>query len=287
MSGSTARRAHVGRGGGIHWLTHKVPAQRGQPNKCTLQALIHLKPEEMLVGEALHDKLRIQNSALEDRDELIRHLGTAASALGPSASRLFHLETQTSTPVTVDNARSILAKVRRGVNEFRDARRTGLVQARNNLVKAVVFTGTTTFVLLGLALIGNANKEAIVATAAFYLVGAVVGLFKQLGVASSIDSVKEPDYGLSTARLIHGPLYSGIAAVGGVVLIALAGELNTTGKEAIGSIPSLSAIFDLAENPLGLVWSAVFGLAPNLLTDRLGRQAEDYKSELKSSKVGE
>ena len=86
----------------------------------------------------------------------------------------------------------------------------------------------------------------------FYLVGGILRLFRQLGEASSVNTVKEADYGLSTARLMHAPLFSGLAAIGGVVLVAPVGAVIPA--KGAPNIPALGAIFDLAITSSG--WSA-------------------------------
>ncbi len=117
-------------------------------------------------------------------------------------------------------ARAILRVVRRTVNEFRDDRSDGLVRAHNRLIGTMVFTGLTAYVLLALALLAEVPSRTIEAAAAFYLVGAIVGLFNRLHAESGTEAAIQ-DYGLSRARLIQTPLFSGLAAVGGVLLTAM------------------------------------------------------------------
>lgn len=117
-------------------------------------------------------------------------------------------------------ARAVLRTVRRAINEFRDDRWGGMVVARNRLFGTMIFTGLTAYALLAIAIISEAHKSAIAAASAFYLVGATIGLLSRLRSESQSDSGVE-DYGLSTARLIALPLFSGLAAIGGVVLMAM------------------------------------------------------------------
>jgi hypothetical protein len=117
-------------------------------------------------------------------------------------------------------ARAVLRTVRRAINEFRDDRWSGMVVARNRLFGTMIFTGLTAYALLAIAIISGAPKTAIAAASAFYLVGATIGLLSRLRSESQSDSGVE-DYGLSTARLITLPLFSGLAAIGGVVLMAM------------------------------------------------------------------
>jgi hypothetical protein len=120
--------------------------------------------------------------------------------------------------------------------------------------------------------------------AAFYIVGAIVGLFSRLGAEAEAEAAVE-DYGLSRARLFHTPLFSGLAAVGGVVItLLLDNMLNGSGQTPQPAMP-LADIFDLNQNRQGLVIAAVFGLTPSLLVRRLQEQTDTYKKELRSSEA--
>jgi hypothetical protein len=83
-------------------------------------------------------------------------------------------------------------------------------------------------------------------------------------------------------RLVHIPLASGLAAIGGVVVTAYVTALNSSTE-----VPALSTVFDVADNPLGLVSAAVFGFTPSLLASSLQSRADKWKEELKSSAPGE
>jgi hypothetical protein len=117
-------------------------------------------------------------------------------------------------------ARAVLRTVRRSINEFRNASWNGLILARNHLLTTMIYTGITVFVLLAIAMVWGASRPAVFAASVFYLVGATTGLGDRLRRESQADVAIE-DYGLSTARLITIPLFSGLGAVGGVVLVAM------------------------------------------------------------------
>jgi len=156
------------------------------------------------------------------------------------------------------------------------------------------------------------GREAILAAAAFFLVGAVVGLFDQLRRGSGTETAPEEDYGVARARLLYVPLLSGLAAVGGVLVTAmLYGTLNNTippneaaaatpsptvvaatvtptpepegVREFTPEVPALERVFDFQENRFSLLIAAVFGLTPGLLVARLQNQATRYTSELQST----
>ncbi len=275
------------------------------------------RPAEVVAG-ALHDESRLQGSKIAQRDELIARLRRMIKSLGdPAAAYLVVRPDAPASPVksprpeVQEHACAVARQVRRTINEFRDDRREGLVRARNNLAATVLLTGTTSYLLLGLALVGGASGKAVAAGATFYLVGAIVGLFRQLRVASDADTVTEEDYGLYGVRLVHTPLFSGLAAVGGVVLVALLPTTvpapDRTGADARPGLTAtvteaqegsgsgegraeksfLAETFDLDGNAQALLIAAIFGLTPNLLITRLQRQVEKYKDDLRSSEAAE
>jgi hypothetical protein len=117
-------------------------------------------------------------------------------------------------------ARAVLRTVRRSINEFRNASWNGLIVARNHLLETMGYTGMTVFVLLAIAIIWEAPRTSVFGASVFYLVGATMGLFDRLRRESQAEVAIE-DYGLSTARLVTIPLFSGLGAVGGVLLVAM------------------------------------------------------------------
>jgi hypothetical protein len=268
------------------------------------EAQLHDRPLDEIVVQAVEDHMRLSGSTIPKKDELCAHLTRAVRILGPNAVPYLLLDSRTprdraaaapptdaapASPTDEALARAILVKVRKAIDDYRDDRRDGLVRARNNLLLTVTVTGALTYAILALTLFRDVSDQAIVALCAFYLVGALVGLFRQLRVASDRDTVVEEDYGLSFARLVHTPLFSGLAAVGGAYLApTLSGALLTmTTPTSSVETPQLSAIFDLTSNQVGLLVAAVFGLTPNLLILRLQKQAESYKTDLKSSEPAE
>jgi len=250
------------------------------------ESLLEVAPEQVLIREALYDGLRLEGSTIPNAPALLLRLRLAAEDLGPAAVRYLGrqpTDQSVGKATSEDAARAVLREVRRSINDFRDNCREGLVRGRNRLYATVLFTGLTTYGLLGLAVASDASTSEIVAGTAFYLVGGIVGLFKQLHSASENETITEEDYGLSLARLLHTPLFSGLAALGGVVVTSLAVAVIPSGVKPTESLPTLAQIFDLTENRAGLVVAAVFGLAPSLLISRLHGQVERYKSDLRSS----
>ena len=256
-----------------------------------------VRPRATVIGAAVHDMLRLTGSTIPKRERLLAEIVEAMSSIDPRATATYlgaeHARVRGRAPARGPELgpRAVLMAVRRSINEFRDQRRAGLVRARNHLLATLAATGLVTYVFLGIAFLMQAKVSAIVAFSAFYLTGAVVGLFRQLQAASTRYAVAEDDFGLSYARLLHAPLFSGLAAVAGVMLTALASQLmlanGTTGATSGLTIPSLDQVFSLSTNQGGLVFAAMFGLVPNLFIARLQLRAESYKDDLRSSETAE
>jgi hypothetical protein len=250
------------------------------------QALTKLVPQPEVVQQALFERASLMGSHIANAQEHIYRLERAIHALG-GADYLPERRTG-SAPSDPTLARGIVQDAQSLVDDFRDTRRRGLVRSRNRLFATVVFAGMVAYSGLGLALLADAGQNQIIAGATFYLIGASVGLFRQLRQAASASTVTEEDYGLGMVRLIHTPLASGLAAVGGVVLTAYATVLNSSlYATTTVTVPSLSEVFTIADNPLGLLAAAVFGFAPSLLSSSLQNRAEKWKEELKSSAPAE
>ena len=252
------------------------------------EALLMVESVDDLVGEALHDELSLRESTVMDRDRLQGLLRAATHSLSPTAGQAFMSpEPGTSQQVVAQlsekAAREALREVRHAVNAFRDDARDGLIRARNRLTFTVLTVAAVTYLLLGLALVVKVVTVANVGTAsALFLVGAIVGLFDRLRVESSRTSAVE-DFGLYQTRLAATPLLSGLAAVGGVYLAAMAPALLPAAGSVPEKLPELTKVFDLLENPPAIVYAAIFGLAPGTLTSRLRRQADQLERDLLTS----
>jgi hypothetical protein len=244
------------------------------------QALTMLLAEHDVVRQALYERSSLLGSKIANADEQVSRLEHAICALGGGE----YLPGPRPAGAGGDKrlARGVVQDAQATVDDFRDSRRRGLVRARNRLFATVVSTGLVAYGGLGLALLAGAEKTQVVAGATFYLIGASVGLFRQLRQAAVMDAVTEEDFGLSMVRLVHIPLASGLAAIGGVVVTAYVTALNSSTE-----VPALSTVFDVADNPLGLVSAAVFGFTPSLLASSLQSRADKWKEELKSSAPGE
>lgn len=127
----------------------------------------------------------------------------------------------------------------------------------------------------------EAPRVSVAAGALLFLVGAVIGLMAQLRSDARRDEAVE-DFGLTKIRLYQTILASGLAAVAGVVLMAIA--VDASGAAGADQT-SLGAIFNIQQSPGQLLIAAVFGLSPQLLFDRLEVTADRYKKQLAATEV--
>ena len=180
-------------------------------------------------------------------------------------------------------SRAVLREIRFAVNDFREGALDGLVRARNRLWRTILLTALTTYLLLALAVMSRTDKNHLVAAVALFLVGAIVGLFNRLRIEGSANSAVE-DFGLFEARLLHTPVVSGLAGIAGVFLVAVVSPaaLSSTAGASL-ELPTLGEIFDLTAHPPTLAIGAVFGLAPGLIIDRLQRETDGLKNDLRSA----
>ena len=274
------------------------------------EALIKIEPIQMVLRGAMHDKLAIQNSTIKQRDELLDKLIQAATDLDPAGAVYFKdhqpdtdykllreiaeavnkisttqppidIEAiETKSPGQQDAARMALSEVRRTLNDFRDNLWEGLLRERNQLLNTVGVTGLVTHILLCITIVMSktTDRPLFMAATAFYMVGAVTGLFgrfyNEINTNTAVD-----DFGLSLARLVAIPLLSGLAGIGGVIItLVLTDALTSKGPI------TLESIFNL--DPNYLLTAAAFGLAPNLIISGLQQRTAKYASDLQKSKGG-
>jgi hypothetical protein len=283
------------------------------------EALIEFECVPEVIRGAMHDKLAIQGSAISGKDELLDKLKQAVKVLDPTAGVYFK-EHQANNCTALDElaeafkkkalqqmldqnglgsdeanqngpkasalARIALREVRSTLNSFRDKSWEGIARARNRLLASIAVTGTITHILLGVAILSSdvvVDHQAFIAATAFYLIGAVTGLFGRF-YNESVASSAVDDFGFSTARLIATPLLSGLAGIGGVLLTVIVAAL---GDVALGRDISMQVMLDgiFKLDPRLLFAAAAFGLTPNLLIRGLQEKAKKFESDLESSKA--
>ena len=230
------------------------------------EALVLYATRDELAAGLVNDRLRVASSPLGK--SFVGEIEELAAALDGS-------------PAELAAASLRLRGIRRAINEYRDGRWDGLITARNHLVRSALMTAWTAFGLLVLAVALGAPRDSIAAGGVFFLVGALVGLLAQVRSDARRHDVVE-DYGLASARLYQTVLASGLAGVAGVLLMPIAIDL---GGNSATTTASLSTVFNVTQNPGQLLIAGVFGLSPQLLFDRLGATADQYKAQLSSTQV--
>lgn len=286
------------------------------------EALIEFECLPEVIRGAMHDKLAIQGSAISGKDELLDKLMQAVKVLDPTAGVYFKEHQPNNCPALDELTEAFkkkvlqqmlaqnglesdvgkkqgpkastlaciaLREVRSTLNSFRDKSWEGIVRARNRLLTSITVTGAITHILLCIAILSSDVPSAdhpataLIAATAFYLIGAVTGLFGRFYNESVAGSAVD-DFGFSAARLVATPLLSGLAGIGGVLLTVMAASL---GGAALGkgmSVPvALNDIFKL--DPRLMFAAAAFGLTPNLLIKGLQEKAKKFESDLQSSKA--
>lgn len=230
-----------------------------------------------VIGGAKYDRLRIEESTMMNKPELLKRLDDATKLLCEAPPR------QTNDTDRV--ARTILRDVRRAINDFRDDSKAGLVRFRNHLCIVTVLTGCALYWMLWLAIVAHLPPATIRTMTAYFLIGVTVGLFARLSRESRNDTAVD-DYGLATHRLVGVPLLSGVAAIGGVLVTTFA--VMAQGPMSSGRPPEpvdWMNLLMLQEHPFQILVAGVFGLTPSLLLDRLETQADRYKQDLRSSEA--
>ena len=203
---------------------------------------IEASPTPSVIALAVGDIMRLEGSDISLRPNRQADLWRAVTDIDPhldpyvealvsvDVQRIRSTTAPATTPTTASSidperrARAVIQSVHNSVNDYRGLRWAELARARWQLLQTTTIAGIFSLLVLGLALIQAVPATHLVAGWAYFLVGAVAGLFLRLHQASEEEHVAD-DYGLESARLNQTPLLSGMAAVIGVVLMAsLAGS---------------------------------------------------------------
>jgi len=260
------------------------------------EAFIEIEPVEAVIHNALHDEMSLQDSTLTNREELLNKLRRAVKKLAPEAAVYLNQQPpQAQQPPQDDQARhndpqatlaamqngenpkendcafsnaidsatqarTIIYEVRTTLHHFRDDRWDKLIRVRNQLMKMTLVTGLLLYAFVEFAIMMNVETETLKAATILFFVGGLVGLFSRLYDQSKTDTSIE-DFRLATARLIAAPLYSGLSAIGGVLVVKQMFDLNVT----------------------SILIAAAFGLTPSLFTTAIQKEADQYKTDLKST----
>jgi hypothetical protein len=267
------------------------------------EALVLFEPLDLVLSDARHDRLRLQGALMDQGPDLLTELdqavntltcarspaGSMRAALGrvrAAAAGILPAGDRTgrhpSGPSRCDEmgARVKLRDVRREINTFRDDNRDGIVRARAQLLETVFVLGILLCILVSLAIMLSVTQWIFDNALWVYVVGVAVGLFNRLYVDSTADTVVD-DFGLARARLIALLVFSGLAAVGGVLVMSIVSNVTVPPQGRTGTW--LGVVFDLIAHPSNVLVAAVFGLTPSLLISALQQQTTKYANNIKSS----
>jgi len=191
------------------------------------------------------------------------------------------------------DARLRMQQVTATIHELRARNWAGLIHLRNHTMAALVATETIGFALLALAMAARPSRSQLIAAWVYFLVGAAVGLLAHL-VRLRSSQVAVDDYGLEEVRLALVPIVSGLAAVAGVLVMAIVTSpgvadlvqvASASAARAGAPLPPLSAVFDLADPGTRLLFAALFGIAPHLVVARLDDLARRYEDAIRSTQL--
>ena len=228
------------------------------------EALMVVESVSELVGDVIHDDLSLENSGLKNPFAMRRIIRDAMQVLSPGVEKSLlrpvpdlprgtTMVTATEPQVeetgtggapkafTVAEAREALREVRFAINDYRDDIFDSFVRGRNQLIWTYLALAISTYVLLALGLLFGIPKVSLVSVSVLYLVASLVGLFNRLRLEAS-HTPKVDDYGLYVARLLTGPLLSGLAGVAGVYLIAQAPTFLGPLSAGTASIPAATTV---------------------------------------------
>ena len=273
---------------GLRWASGSGYVVLGRLLHSAEESLIPKLGKEEGVCEGLNARACLSGSKISDWRERIARLDIAIRTLG-GGPFLPNTDYGAASPpvapqITDAMAFSLLRTTRQTINEFRDRSRDDLVASRTALFGSVVATGAMAYLLLGLALLAGAGQKQIVAGVTFYVIGALVGLFKRLYSGGRGEAGPEDDFAITTIRLVETPLFAGLAAVGGVLVTSL---LPTGAANQVAKVPALTDVFNLKDNSAAIIAAAVFALAPNVLVNILEARAKQSKANLASSQSSE
>jgi hypothetical protein len=293
--------------GGIEWATSTGYISAWEALNRADEALIDASTVEDAIGEGLHDMLRLSGSQITNADHLQDALRAAIRQHDPEIDALyFYPQRRRMEELQVTGAaetgkkplakpadshenelvtKAVIREVRHAVNVYRTSHASALIRARARLAKAILATGIAADVLLALAILMQVPRSALATAAVFFLVGGVVGLFNRLRLEGEGGPAMTSDYGLFDARLLGTLLISGLAGIGGVILVSAAPLANAISTPGVDTFIPLEKVFSLDQNRVGLVAAALFGLTPELIVGSLRKQTDTIKRELSSTEA--
>ncbi len=230
-------------------------------------ALLAVQRDDQLVPAARIDIERLNGSEIPNEGKLSSELTNIINNLQPPADPAQPDNPPPVDPKVIADCRTNLRRVHTAIDDYRDARRDGLIRSRNifltiMIVTAFVIEATTTL------LVAAAVPSHIVGTlGALFALGTLTGVINRLRVASQDDgtagSVAVEDYGGSVIRVLAIPLIAGVVATIGVYIaaalqISVAGL--TLGPPTMSATPSAGSA--VSAPAVGRLTTAPRGTAP-------------------------
>ncbi len=220
---------------------------------------------------AIADVDRLHASKMEQAGRLLDRAEKAADDLGIGRQE--------------PDARHDVHYVRGEVNRYREDRWRALIEYRDQLMTATALLWVLLYAALVVSVSFHAGPPRLAVATFFFIVGAVIGLLSQLYNLAQQDPAQAAveDFGLSIARLLGLPAFSGAIGLAGVVVVA-ALQLEVNGQHLAPVAKDgvdWAAVFDWRANGVGFAWAALFALAPGRLFDLL-RNAKQLKTEIHS-----
>jgi len=266
---------------GAQWLSGYGYLNAWQWLHYAEEALVLVAPREYVRERAVEAANRLEGSTMKQASSLRDRVNQAADDLGNRQRE--------------EDARHDVHYVLGEVNRYREDRWGALVVYRDQLMTATAVLWMVLYAALMLAVglarsTPAASRQTQIATAtAFFLAGAGIGLISQLYSLARQDPSQSAveDFGLSTARVLAIPAFSGTVALAGVVVVA-ALHLEVNGQHLTAGTDGLRVdwpvVFDWRANGVGFAWAALFALAPDRLFDLL-RNTRQLKAEIHSSEA--
>src|SRR5204862_6617611 len=155
--------------GGLEWATATGYIGVWETLHRADEALIDAESPSAVIGDAWHDMLRLFGANIRSADKLQDALRAAVRYFDANADRLYFYPqsrrqedptpgagpaptsqpalTSAPDPKTDAEARAAIREVRHAVNDYRDDRMSGIVRARNRVLRSILVTGIAADVL--------------------------------------------------------------------------------------------------------------------------------------------
>ena len=254
---------------GRQWMLGTGYVQAWRSLQRAENQLMMVAPLGTLSHDAIDSYLRLAGSNIPNAARVLKLLGAATYPLFPELRSTIdeqssHGRSRSDTPEDPEmSLRVALLTARDAIGDYRTDQWSKVLNIRNRLILTTVLVQIGLYGLLVAAFVGNkTNLTVPFIGLTYFMIGAVLGgLYGRLREAMESESAVD-DYGLSTARLVATPVFSGVAAVigiGMVEVLADPGQSNTA--------KFFDAIY--RGTPYHYLQAILFGLIPAEVLHRL------------------